>query len=155
MSVQPGKRILLLVEDSAADVQILERLLRDVGQGVALRVTRDGQEAMDYLLRQGPYATDPSVRFPDLVLLDLHLPRLTGLEVLKRVRALPELRHVPVVVWTTSQEEEDIRAVYLAGANSYIEKPRDYARYREVLEIMLRYWFQIAQLPASPDSRTM
>jgi CheY-like chemotaxis protein len=139
------KPTLLLVEDSAADVQILQRALRASGRTVDLRVTRDGQEAMDYLLGQGPFHNDPNR--PDLVLLDLNLPRLTGLEVLERMRAHHDLRAVPVVVWTTSRQAGDIRAGYAAGANSYVQKPAEFDRLREVLEATLRYWFDTALLP--------
>lgn len=138
-------RRLLLVEDSAPDVQILQRVLRDTGAGVELRIARDGQEAIDELSRQ---AKDRSAPLPDLILLDLHLPKLGGLDVLKRVRALPQTRRLPVVVWSTSRQEEDVRDIYEAGGNSYIQKPREFAQYREVLESLLRYWFRIVQLPA-------
>jgi CheY-like chemotaxis protein len=123
--------------------------MRDAGSNVDLRVTRDGQEAMDVILRQGADAKDRPAALPDLILLDLHLPRLSGLDVLKRLRAMPETRYLPVVVWSTSRQEEDVRDVYQAGANSYIQKPRDFPQYRDVLEGMLRYWFQIVQLPPS------
>lgn len=141
-SPSPVRR-LLLVEDSAPDVQILQRVLRDAGPGVELRVARDGQEAIEELVRQ-PIDKAP---LPDLVLLDLHLPRFGGLEVLKRVRENPQTRQLPVVVWSTSRQEEEVRDVYQAGGNSYIQKPRDFPQYREVIEALLHYWFHIVQLP--------
>src|ERR1700677_1587070 len=89
---------ILLVEDNPADIKITQRALRDRGLPVELLVVRDGQEAVEYLLRQGPYATDTNWRSPALILLDLNLPRLTGREVLQRIRGRAELKAVPVVV---------------------------------------------------------
>jgi len=139
------KHALLLVEDSPTEVQIVQRALKDLGKPVHLCVVRDGQEAMDYLLGQGSFAEAKKSR-PQLVLLDLNLPRLSGLDVLRHMRGHPDLRSLPVVLWSTSRKVEDIRAGYLAGANSFIEKPRDYKRFRDVLEGILHYWFESALL---------
>jgi chemotaxis family two-component system response regulator Rcp1 len=138
---------ILLVEDNPADIKITERALRESGVPVELLVVRDGQEAVEYLLRQGPHATDASWRSPDLILLDLNLPRLTGREVLDRVRSTPHLRAVPVVVLTTSRRQEDVHQLYAAGANTYIEKPHDFARFIEVLRTIRSYWLETAVLP--------
>ena len=108
---------------------------------------RDGQEAIEYLLRHGPHATAPTWRVPSLILLDINLPKMTGREVLEIVRATPDLRAVPVVVLTTSRRQEDIEEMYSAGANSYIEKPPDFVRYVEALRIIHRYWLELALLP--------
>jgi CheY-like chemotaxis protein len=142
-----SKPTLLLAEDGAAEVQIVQRALRALGRDVALCVVRDGQEALDYLFGQGSYLGGKAVPVPDLVLLDLHMPRVDGLEVLAQMRRQPATRSLPVVVWTTSCEIEDIRAAYAAGANSYIEKPHDYERLRAVLDTVLRYWLDTALLP--------
>src|SRR5947209_8628313 len=93
---------ILLVEDNPADVKITQRALKDSGLAVDLIVVRDGQEAVDYLLRQGAHASSETWRSPDLILLDINLPRMNGREVLERVRATPALKTVPVVVLTTS-----------------------------------------------------
>jgi CheY-like chemotaxis protein len=138
---------ILLVEDNPADVKITERALRESAVPADLVVVRDGQEAVDYLLRQGPYAAQGGWRGPDLILLDLNLPGMNGREVLQRIRTTPALRAVPVVVLTTSRREEDIQETYAAGANSYIEKPRDFARFVEVLQIIRCYWLDTALLP--------
>jgi CheY-like chemotaxis protein len=138
---------ILLVEDNPADVQITQRALRDSGVPVQLIVVRDGQEAIDYLLREGVRGQEPSWRAPDLVLLDLNLPRLSGREVLERLRATTRFRAVPVVVLTTSSRPEDVRDMYAAGANTYIEKPQDFARFVEVLRTIQRYWLDTALLP--------
>lgn len=143
-------RAILLVEDNPADVKITERALRDSGLPVDLHVVRDGEEAMDYLLRRGLYAGDKGCRVPDLILLDLNLPRLSGREVLERVRATPDLRAVPIVVLTTSKRHEDVQAMYAAGANTYIEKPQDFQRFVEVLRTIQSYWMDTALLPPLP-----
>jgi two-component system, chemotaxis family, response regulator Rcp1 len=137
----------LLVEDNPADVKITQRALKESALPVELIVVRDGQEAVDYLLRQGAHANDRDWRGPDLILLDLNLPGMNGLEVLRCIRARPELRAVPVVVLTTSRRQEDVRDTYAAGANTYIEKPRDFARFVEVLQTIQRYWLDTALLP--------
>lgn len=142
---------ILLVEDNPADVKITQRALKESTFPVELLVVRDGQEAVDYLLRRGPHAGDAAWRSPDLILLDVNLPRLNGRQVLERIRATPGLRSVPVVVLTTSGREEDIREMYAAGANTYIEKPTDFARFVEVLQTIQRYWLDTALLPPLPN----
>ncbi len=138
---------ILLVEDNAADIEITRRALRASAAPVELIVVRDGQEAVDYLLRQGPHAAAARWRLPDLILLDLNLPRLTGREVLQRLRATEAFRSVPVVVLTTSKRPEDVRDLYAAGANTYIEKPRDFGQFVEVLRTIRHYWLDTALLP--------
>jgi CheY-like chemotaxis protein len=141
------RRTLLLVEDNPAEIQILQRALRALGKAVDLSIVRDGQEAVDYLFKMDGKGSPA----PDLVLLDLHLPRLTGLEVLMQIRKHPRWQRLPVVVWSTSGQMEDIAAGYDAGANSFIEKPCDYERFRQVLESILRYWFETILLPPGPE----
>jgi CheY-like chemotaxis protein len=138
---------ILLVEDNPADILITQRALRESDLAVELIVLRDGQEAVDYLLRRGPYAEDPAWRVPDLILLDLNLPRVSGQGVLTRIRTEAALSTVPVIVLTTSSRQEDVQAVYAAGANTYIEKPQDFARFVQVLQTIQRYWLETALLP--------
>jgi chemotaxis family two-component system response regulator Rcp1 len=141
---------ILLVEDNPADAEIARRALRDTGRPVELFVVRDGQEALDYLLRPGRPAGG-TWRRPDLILLDLNMPRLNGLDVLRQIRAHAELRTVPVLVLTTSGRPEDVRQTYAAGANTYIEKPHDFARFVEVLQTIQHYWLDTARLSPGPD----
>lgn len=138
---------ILLVEDNPADVKITQRALEESGLGVELIVVRDGQEAVDYLLRQGPHAGGVGWRSPDLILLDLNLPKMSGREVLQRLRATPSMRAVPVVVLTTSRRQEDVAAMYASGANTYIEKPEEFGRFVQVLQTIHRYWLDTALLP--------
>jgi CheY-like chemotaxis protein len=141
---------ILLVEDNPADVHIAQRALRESDSPVALIVVRDGQEALDYLRRRTNSDGVPWRR-PDLILLDMNLPRLGGLDVLRHIRADAGLRNVPVVVLTSSRRPEDVRQMYAAGANTYIEKPQDFCRFVQVLQTIQRYWLDTALLPPSPD----
>jgi chemotaxis family two-component system response regulator Rcp1 len=138
---------ILLVEDNPADIKITQRAVRESQMPAELLVVRDGQEAVDYLLRQGSHTATEGWRRPDLILLDLNLPRLNGREVLERIRNHPVLRTVPVVVLTTSRRQEDIVDTYAAGANTYIEKPQDFNRFVDVLRTIQRYWLDTALLP--------
>lgn len=140
-------RTILLVEDNPADIKITERALRESGFAVELVVVRDGQEALEYLMRQGLHAESATWRNPDLILLDLNLPRLTGREVLQRMRTNPELKVVPVIVLTTSSRQEDVQDMYAAGANTYIEKPQSFQRFVQVLQTIQHYWLDTALLP--------
>jgi two-component system response regulator len=142
---------ILLVEDNPADVKITQRALRESALPVDLIVVRDGQEAVDYLLRRGARADGDNWRSPDLILLDLNLPRMNGREVLEQIRATPSLRAVPVVVLTTSRRREDVEQMYAAGANTYIEKPADFGRFVQALQTIHRYWLDLALLPPLPE----
>ena len=158
---------ILLVEDNPADVKIMQRALAQTASRVDLVVVPDGQEAVDYLLRQGPYACPEKARAtatdtkegqtacstwrrPDLVVLDLNLPRLTGIDVLKKIRAVDHLCLMPVVVLSTSRSPDDVRDAYCAGANTYVEKPSEYDRFVEMLRTILQFWLEIAVLPPTP-----
>jgi CheY-like chemotaxis protein len=138
---------ILLVEDNPAEVLITQRALRESPFQVELFVVRDGQEAIDYLFRQGSHANSPNWRHPDLVLLDLNLPRLSGRQVLERLRAEPKLRKIPVVVLTTSGHPQDVEDMYAAGANTYIQKPQEFGRFVQVLRVLQTYWLDTALLP--------
>jgi two-component system response regulator len=140
---------ILLVEDNPADIQITQRAIRESAMPVELIVVRDGQEALDYLLRSGSHADDEKWRSPTLILLDLNLPRLNGREVLRRIRGTPDLRSVPVVILSTSNRPQDIDELYAAGANTYINKPQEFSRFVEVLKNIQRYWLDTAALPPS------
>jgi two-component system response regulator len=152
---------LLLVEDNPADVKIMQRALTQTASRIELVVVADGQEAVDYLLRQGKYARREAVagkggkkegtawRRPDLIVLDLNLPRLTGIEVLRQIRAVDHLCLTPVVVLSTSRQPEDVCAAYAAGANTYIEKPYDFDRFVEIMRTILQFWLEMAVLPRS------
>ncbi len=144
---------ILLVEDNPADVKITQRALKESGVSVDLIVVRDGQEALDYLFRQGIHADCPTWRSPSLILLDLNLPRMTGREVLERVRSNAALRTVPIVVLTTSCRQEDVEQMYASGANTYIEKPQEFNRFVQVLQTINSYWLDTGSCLPSRENR--
>ena len=134
---------ILLVDDSRADAKIIERALREGGVEHRLTVIHDGRQALDYLVRlRDPDA--PEELEPDLVLLDLNLPGLDGCQVLTEIKNDPLLRTIPVVVLTTSRRDEDVLQTYQAGANTYIQKPAEYPRYRDLVLTLRQYWHETA-----------
>ena len=136
--------VILLVEDNPDDAELAMRAFaKSVGKH-ELVLARDGVEALDYLLGTGPYATAPPPA-PDLVLLDLKLPRVDGLEVLRRVRSEERTRYLPVVVLTSSEQEQDIVNSYQFGANSYVRKPVDFGQFAEAAQQLGTYWLTLNQ----------
>lgn len=133
---------ILLVEDNPSDVELALRALRKSGIGNRIQHARDGVEALDFL--QGAGAPRP---VPQLILLDLKLPRISGLEVLRRIRAEERTRLIPVVILTSSGEPRDIEEAYRLGANGYAVKPVDYERFVDMVGLIGRYWLQFNQAP--------
>ena len=129
---------ILLVEDNIADVELTLRAFKKRGVSNPIMVARDGEEALDYVHRRGVFADGAPT--PGIVLLDLRLPKVDGLEVLKELKAHPVYRHVPVVVLTTSAEDRDIKRSYELGASSYIVKPVEFEKFRDVVERIDLYW---------------
>jgi CheY-like chemotaxis protein len=123
------EKIILLVEDNEDDILLTERAFKKNNIVNKIIVCRDGEEALDYLFRQGPFAELPESETPQLILLDLKLPKLGGLEVLKALRQNERTKLLPVVVLTSSREEADIVESYSLGANSYIRKPVDFEKF--------------------------
>ena len=132
-------KIILLVEDNPDDETLTRRTLQKHVIPCTVTVARDGVEALDYLFATGPYADQPPLE-PLMVLLDLKLPKVDGLEVLRRLRSSPRTRNLPVVVFTSSNESNDINECYALGANSYIRKPVDYNRFSEAVRLISSYW---------------
>jgi CheY-like chemotaxis protein len=139
--------VVLLVEDDAGDQELTRRALTEGLFRADLRVVGDGEDALDYLLQRGAYADPDDCPFPDLMLLDLNMPKLDGRGVLRAVKSDERLRHLPVVVLTTSQQETDIVRSYGLGCNSFITKPVDGNRFVEVIRALGTYWFELATLP--------
>jgi CheY-like chemotaxis protein len=133
-------KIILLVEDNPSDVGLTQRALAKSRVANELVVAEDGQEALDYLFGAGAYAGREVTELPALVLLDLKLPRVDGLEVLRQIRADERTRRLPVVILTTSREEQDVAQSYDLGANSYIRKPVDFTQFAQAVEQMGLYW---------------
>jgi CheY-like chemotaxis protein len=142
MMVRPIE--LLLVEDSEPDVRLTIEALHEAKVKNRLWVVEDGVEAMDFLRRQGRHADAPR---PDLILLDLNLPRKDGRLVLKEIKADESLKRIPVVVLTTSKSEEDVLRAYDLHANCYIAKPVDFNRFMEVVKSVEEFWLTVVKLP--------
>ena len=135
---------LLLVEDNPGDVRLTMEALKDANVVNRLSVARDGVEALAFLRREGTYKAAPR---PDLILLDLNLPKKDGREVLAEIKQDPNLRRTPVVVLTTSQAEEDILRTYDLHVNCYITKPVDFDQFVKVLHSIDEFWLAIVKLP--------
>jgi two-component system response regulator len=138
---------ILLVEDNPSDVQLTLHALARNKLANQIHVVRDGVEALDFLFSTGPYA-QRTQRNPRVVLLDLKLPLIDGLEVLRRVKAEPRTRTIPVVVLTSSREERDIVESYQLGVNSYIVKPVDFEQFAEAVRHLGFYWALLNQPPS-------
>ena len=137
---------LLLVEDDPGDVLMTTEALEESKLLTSLHVVRDGEDAVAYLRREGAHADAPR---PDLILLDLNLPRLDGREVLAIIKADPDLRRIPVVVLTTSEAEEDVLRSYDLHANAYVTKPVDFDRFIEVVRQIDEFFISIVRLPTT------
>lgn len=136
---------ILLVEDNELDIEITLRALREHGITEKVAIARDGEEALTFLVRLQEDCRLPQL--PKLILLDLKLPKIDGIEVLRRVKEKPETRVIPVVVLTSSKEHEDMCSSYLAGVNSYIQKPVNFERFRKIVGDLGLYWLMLNQLP--------
>jgi CheY-like chemotaxis protein len=140
-------RSILLVEDNPSDIALTQRAMSRSAIKNPLVVAEDGQQALDYLFRSGANASPSAGDAPILILLDLKLPRIDGLEVLRRIRADSRTRRIPVVILTSSGEQTDIAAGYDLGANSYIRKPVDFHQFAETIRQLGLYWLAINEPP--------
>jgi two-component system, chemotaxis family, response regulator Rcp1 len=135
---------ILLIEDNPGDVDLTKEALLDAKVSNRLHVADDGAKAVDFLFRRGEYADAPR---PDIILLDLNLPKKDGRQVLAEVKAEPNLADIPVVILTTSQAEEDILHSYQLHANCYITKPVDFKQFLKVVKSIEEFWLTIVKLP--------
>ena len=140
---------ILMVEDNPQDEMLTLRSLRKVNLGNKVEVVRDGQQALDWLFREGEFAGRQGADLPAMVLLDLGLPRLGGLDVLRRIRADARTRTLPVVIFTSSSEEEDRLASAVIGANSFVRKPVDFNEFAEQVARLGVYWLAVNEAPPS------
>lgn len=147
MSERTGQSaVILLVEDDPADQELTRRALGKGKLVNQLMIVEDGESALDYLLRRGEFADPAASPAPDLILLDLNLPKVSGREVLQELRNAKEFR-TPVVVLTTSAEQEDVIRSYDLGVHSYITKPVDMAQFVKVIQTLEQYWFEVVVRP--------
>lgn len=145
---KPEKEVeILLVEDNPADAELTLHALRRNQLANSIRVVRDGEEALDFLFCRGPYHDRSFDRPPKVVLLDLKLPKVDGLEVLRQVKSDPRTRPIPVVILTSSKEEKDLINGYQLGVNSYIQKPVDFDKFRETVKQLGLYWLLVNEPP--------
>jgi len=145
-------KIILLIEDNPSDIGLTQRALAKSHIANELVVIEDGQEALDYLFATGLYADRDATNLPTLVLLDIKLPRVDGLEVLRQIRANQTTSRLPVVILTTSKEEQDIGQSYDLGANSYIRKPVDFTQFVQSVGHLGLYWLVMNE-PAPPKEK--
>ncbi len=138
-----NKRSILLVEDNPRDEALTMRALKKSGIASEITVVRDGVEALDYLFGTGKYEGRDASILPHLVMLDLKLPKMDGLQVLERLRADPRTKRLTIVMFTSSSEEEDMIKSYDLGANSYVRKPVDFDQFAEVTQKLGIYWFSL------------
>jgi CheY-like chemotaxis protein len=143
MNAEPME--ILLVEDNEDDIVLEQEALADANLVNLMCVVRDGEEAMGYLRRQGKYQ---KAEVPGLILLDINMPKKNGFEVLNEIKADPALMHIPVVMLTTSESEADVVKSYAKGACSYITKPMDFDKFRDVVKQFTLYWALVARVPA-------
>lgn len=141
---------ILLVEDNPGDVRLTQEALREGKVRNSLSIVNDGVAAMSFLRREGAYANAPR---PDIVLLDLNLPKKDGRQVLEEIKLDPDLRRIPVVVLTTSKAEEDVLRSYNLHANCYISKPVDLEQFLGVVRSIEDFWLCIVKLPSERDGR--
>ncbi len=137
----------LLIEDNPRDVRLTQRAFVQAGLKHDLRIVRDGDEALAYLYREGAYVDPKDAPRPDVILLDLNLPRMGGHEVLQRLKQDPRFKSVPIIVLTTSGRADDIRLAYESGANAYLLKPVEFGRFTEVMGQLVTFWFETIELP--------
>jgi two-component system response regulator len=140
-------KVILLVEDNPDDEELTRLAFRENKILNEVVVARDGVETLDYLFGTGQYAGRDPGQLPQIILLDLKLPRLNGLEVLKRLRADPRTALIPVVVLTSSSEQADVLASYRLGANSYVRKPVEFHRFADAVRQLGIYWLQLNETP--------
>jgi two-component system response regulator len=145
-------KLILLVEDNASDEKLALLAFKKCDVPHDIVVARDGADALDYVFATGKHAgRDPAAR-PDLILLDLKLPRVSGHEVLRRIRASPETQLLPVVVLTASREDEDVLRSYSFGANAYIRKPVDFSEFSNAVKALAAFWLKFNE--AAPTVRS-
>jgi len=136
---------ILIVEDDMGDVELIRESVKMSKLKMILKHVPDGQECMEYLRKQGQYK---SMKKPDLVLLDLNLPKKDGRQVLEEMKSDPVLKRIPVVILTTSDHEADIKKAYALGANCFVTKPVDFQQIKKIVNEIAEFWFTVVKLPA-------
>ena len=138
---------ILMADDDDDDCMLASEALTESSLQCELYFVKDGEELMDYLYQRGKYTNSKNAPPPDLILLDLNMPKKDGREALREIKTNPTFKHIPVVVLTTSKAEEDIQLSYVLGANSFIIKPVSFTSLVEVMKTLGEYWFKTVELP--------
>ena len=147
MSTSGERIVILMADDDADDRKLTQMALAESRLANDVHMVEDGEELLDYLLHRGAYSDPRTAPRPGVILLDLNMPRMDGREALREIKADPDLRSIPMVVLTTSEEDEDIFRSYDLGASSYITKPVTFDALVQVMRELGNYWFQIVRLP--------
>ena len=138
---------ILMADDDADDYCLLREAFTEKGVPGQLRLVSDGAELMDYLLHRGKFAEISEAPKPQLILLDLNMPRVSGREALMEIKAMEKIREIPIIIFTTSRDSEDIYQSYQAGANSYIPKPQTFEELLDIVDSLDSYWMKTVMLP--------
>jgi two-component system, response regulator len=150
MAVTANGIQILLVEDNPADVELTLHALRENKLANSIQVVRDGEEALDFLFCRGGFQNRSYESLPRMILLDLKLPKVDGLEVLRAIKEDPRTRAIPVVILTSSKEDRDLINGYQLGVNSYIQKPVDFTQFRDTVRQLGLYWLVVNAVPPVP-----
>jgi CheY-like chemotaxis protein len=148
MAKSGGRRTILMADDDAEDCILVRDALHEIGRNCELRFVRDGQELLDYLRHEGEYSDDRNAPWPDLILLDLKMPRKDGRETIRELKGDARHRSIPIVALTTSSASDDVEYCYDAGVNTYLAKPGTFHELTALLDALCRYWFDSAELPS-------
>jgi CheY-like chemotaxis protein len=147
MSQPVQRRTILMADDDAEDCLLVRDALRETGRPCELRFVRDGEELFDYLCHTGEYEDAASAPWPDLILLDLKMPRKDGRETLRELKTDARFRHIPVVALTTSTAGDDVEFSYDVGVNAYVTKPTSFREWITIIDVFSKYWFEVVELP--------
>ena len=139
--------VILMVDDDAEDCLLVRDALQEIRLEHDLRFVRDGEELFDYLYQRGEYENKRMAPRPDMILLDLKMPKMDGREVLRAMKSNPQFRRIPVVALTTSMSEDDVAFSYDMGVNSYITKPVTFRALVDIMTVLSKYWFEVVELP--------
>lgn len=143
-----GEFDIVIVEDSPSDAELVTRVFRKHGLADKSIVLKDGVEALDFLFAQGTFAGRAGNRAPKVILLDLKLPRVDGIEVLRRLKSDERTRKIPIVALTSSTEQRDLKAAYELGVNSYVTKPIEFSKFAGIVAELGKYWVEVNRLPS-------
>jgi len=156
MTKSAERRTILMADDDAEDCILVRDALNETGHSYDLNFVRDGEELFDYLCHRGEYETGQNAPRPNLILLDLKMPRKDGRETLQELKTDPRFRDIPVVALTTSSANDDVEFSYGVGVNSYVTKPTSFRELVEMVDVLGKYWFEVVKLPhnAHHDRKT-